>query len=727
MATLFNKVLESGTPPSSWAASNVVLLHKKGDTSVPSNFRMIALSSCIGKIYHQIIADRLHDYIIDNELVNTEFQKAFLKGKNGCVEHNQVLHEVISHSKANNRTVHITWFDLEDAFGSVSHDLIKLTLQRNLVPSEIQTYILNLYSALNGRVTTKQWSSDSFEFRKGIFQGDPLSPIIFILCFNPIIRSLESNLKYGYSVNDTKIITAPFADDFCLITGNKRTHQRLINTISDQTKSMGLKLKPSKCRSLSVCGGTATSVPFYLSDDEISTLDQDPHMFLGSLITFRNKPAEVYDYIHEKLSSGLDRIDKSLIRNEHKLRVYADYLLPSLRFHLTVNDMCISHLNNLDTLVNRFLKKWSGLPHPGTLAFLHMPNGLAIKRIADVYYESHTAAHISSRMKGGEVVNQCLDSRLEREKKWSSKKSVVCKSEDIFQQVSQSNESIKACQNAAKKVSTDEISHFWHDKVKSLLVQGRFLDLLCTEATAYHWKSVLYNLPVGVCKFVINSLCDTLNNKANLKRWGKALNDKCSLCKNRATLHHILNYCSVSLEQGRFTWRHNNILQHICKTIISGFKPDNCPEILCDINEFTKGKPTTVPIECTITNLIPDLCMFWKSCKKLVIIELTVPFELNIDQAHKRKLDKYTALVSDIKSNGFECDIITLEIGSRGYISPDNQKRLKSILKLCNNPASFKSFRDDLSKLAILSSFSIFHAHKEPSWDNYPLLSVSQS
>ena len=204
---------------------------------------------------------------------------------------------------------------------------------------------------------------------------------------------------------------------------------------------MGLKLKPSKCRSVSICGVTATSVPFYLSDDEISTLDQDSHMFLGSLITFRNKPAEVYEYIHEKLSTGLDRIDKSLIRNEHKLRVYADYLLPSLRFHLTVNDMCISHYNSLDKLANRFLKKWSGLPHPATVAFLHMPNGLAIKRIADVYYESHTSAHISSRMKGDGVVNHFLDSRIEREGKWSSKKSVVCKSEDVFLKVSQSNDS----------------------------------------------------------------------------------------------------------------------------------------------------------------------------------------------------------------------------------------------------------------------------------------------
>ena len=70
-------------------------------------------------------------------------------------------------------------------------------------------------------------------------------------------------------------------------------------------------------------------------------------MFLGSLITFKNKPVKVYEYIHEKLTTDLD-LNKSLIRNEHILRVYADYLLPSLRFHLMVNDICIFHINNLD-------------------------------------------------------------------------------------------------------------------------------------------------------------------------------------------------------------------------------------------------------------------------------------------------------------------------------------------------------------------------------------------
>jgi len=110
--------------------------------------------------------------------------------------------------------------------------------------------------------------------------------------------------------------------------------------------------------------------------------------------------------------------------------------------------------------------------------------------------------------------------------------------------------------------------------------------------------------------------------------------------------------------------------------------------------------------------------------EKLVIIELTVPFELGIDKAHSFKCNKYAPLVSDIESSGYQVELIAIEIGSRGYISPDNIKRAKAIHKMCNKPVSFKNFRNNLSKLAIVSSFSVFYAKHEPTWMNPPFLEM---
>ena len=70
--------------------------------------------------------------------------------------------------------VHVTFFDLEDSFGSVPHPLIIHTLKRLKVPAEIQLYINTLYHNQLSNVFMDNFSTDGFPFNRGVFQGDPL-------------------------------------------------------------------------------------------------------------------------------------------------------------------------------------------------------------------------------------------------------------------------------------------------------------------------------------------------------------------------------------------------------------------------------------------------------------------------------------------------------------------------------------------------------------------------
>ena len=76
----------------------------------PSNFRMIALSGCIGKTYHLLLNDHLTTYLLCNKLIDPTMQKAFLPGINGCIEHNIVMEEIIKYARFNKKTVHITFY-----------------------------------------------------------------------------------------------------------------------------------------------------------------------------------------------------------------------------------------------------------------------------------------------------------------------------------------------------------------------------------------------------------------------------------------------------------------------------------------------------------------------------------------------------------------------------------------------------------------------------------------
>ena len=169
-------------------------------------------------------------------------------------------------------------------------------IQQNIID-----YILDLYSKLEGKVVTSEWESEVFKFRKGVFQGDPYSPIIFLVSFNPIIqylKSLEDRFGYELIVKDEnneitttkRIITTPFADDFNLLTGHKTRHQTLEDDIQKKATSMGLTFKPKKCRTLSICGGKPSQVDFTLQEISeqnetrrvvLKSLNNDPHKFLG--------------------------------------------------------------------------------------------------------------------------------------------------------------------------------------------------------------------------------------------------------------------------------------------------------------------------------------------------------------------------------------------------------------------------------------------------------------
>jgi hypothetical protein len=70
----------------------------------------------------------------------------------------------------------------------------------------------------------------------------------------------------------------PFADDFNLLTGHNITHQNNIKEIMSWTASIGLVLKPGKCKSLSIKAGCSAVEEFRLGDYTMASIRDDPYM-----------------------------------------------------------------------------------------------------------------------------------------------------------------------------------------------------------------------------------------------------------------------------------------------------------------------------------------------------------------------------------------------------------------------------------------------------------------
>ena len=115
---------------------------------------------------------------------------------------------------------------------------------------------------------------------------------------------------------------------------------------------MGMKLKPSKCRSLSITSGKSSDIPYFIDEYRIPSIRDEEQMFLGKLLFFTGNQEYTYYFIYNTFKDGLDKIQNTMIRNEYKLWIYREYFLPSKRFLLTVHNITSTNLTLLDWLTS---------------------------------------------------------------------------------------------------------------------------------------------------------------------------------------------------------------------------------------------------------------------------------------------------------------------------------------------------------------------------------------
>ncbi len=178
------------------------------------------------------------------------------------------------------------------------------------------------------------------------------------------------------------------------------------------------------------------------------------------------------------------------------------------------------------------------------------------------------------------------------------------------------------------------------------------------------------------------------------------------------------------LEQGRYTWRHDSVLNILFQSL--KLKTSNSDiDVFCDLPEQYPGI-STIPNDIIITNQKPDIVILDRKNRKVTLVELTIPFERNINKAQIRKEDRYKNLVSDISEKDYDTKLITFELSSRGVLSAENNIKLRDILTISEPPKrkELNNIVNILKKTVILASYCIFYSKFEKSWVDPALIEL---
>ena len=101
----------------------------------------------------------------------------------------------------------------------------------------------------------------------------------------------------------------------------------------------------------------------------------------------------------------------------------------------------------------------------------------------------------------------------------------------------------------------------------------------------------------------------------------------------------------------------------------------------------------------------------WWDSTSVMLVELTIPFEMFLHEAHEQKEAKYYHLVEEAREKGFQASLITLEVGCRGIPNLIGFKKLKDAFKLPTKV--FTKLLQDAIKATIGGSFSVWVNRKK--------------
>ena len=202
LASIINQCFLEGTCPAQFKSSVVTPIHKKGDTTDPTNYRPISLINNTAKIFEKILKLRLQNFVFKHKIIS-EMQFGFQPKKSTQDAITELVDKIYKSLDRSKPSLCI-FLDLAKAFDTVDHKKLITLLEE----AGIRGTPLKLFeSYLNGRQQhTKVGSSLSTPkaLNCGVPQGTILGPILFIIYLNNLFN-LNTSGKIVSFADDTAV------------------------------------------------------------------------------------------------------------------------------------------------------------------------------------------------------------------------------------------------------------------------------------------------------------------------------------------------------------------------------------------------------------------------------------------------------------------------------------------------------------------------------------------
>jgi exonuclease III len=415
---------QEGIFPSSWVETKTVLLFKKGDRQLLSNWRPLSLINCDAKLFTKLITNRIKKPI---EAMINPFQTGFIPNRqisdNGWIT--QALMKHLKHTSPSSQAVAIL-IDQEKAYDRIHPEYLRKVMAQFGFPVALINTLIKLFFSTKVHISINGWLASPFNQSRGLRQGDPLSPLLFNIAFEPLLRSILSNsLLKGIPIPDTPkwrgtpnlaestgimVKLLAYADDLILFANSLAEW----NILQDHLYSYGLasnaKVNLSKTIILSLTGKPHQNWISIAKNAGITWHDSfhpDPAIYLGYPLYTSDKQLQSFlNKIKSKIQTHINILKTRALSVKGRAIVVNSLLLSRLWHIARVTVLPKTWISEINAVLRQYLLNMT--PHPsydfctnprseGGLGIIHTEDqclalhNIYLRRLIDPEFENPVA------------------------------------------------------------------------------------------------------------------------------------------------------------------------------------------------------------------------------------------------------------------------------------------------------------------------------------------------
>ena len=300
---LFNSIMSHGCIPKSFLFATVLPLPKSPrlDLKNSGNYRAIALSSVLGKVFDKIIIDKQ-----SAQLSTSDLQFGY-KRNSSTVMCTTMLSETIEYYVSNNSHAFVLYIDASKAFDRVCHSKLFDVLQAQGMCPLILRALFNMYTHSEMKVRWESETSKSFSLQNGVKQGGCLSPMLFTVYFDILIKRLEY-LGIGCHIGRRYCGVFGYADDLALVCPTLYGLKQMIAVCEEFASEFNIMFNPKKSKLMCFNVSLETKPVIKLCNQLVDVVDSE--VYLGTKI-FTN----VYEKPIDELVCDFQRRSNHIVHN----------------------------------------------------------------------------------------------------------------------------------------------------------------------------------------------------------------------------------------------------------------------------------------------------------------------------------------------------------------------------------------------------------------------------